>query len=208
MASSGEGQESDAARIRSSLTDPNAFADIFRRNAGAVYRFISAQVSRSDVEDLVGEVFVAAFRSRRNYDLTYPDARPWLFGIATNVVRHHRRSEGRRLQREIKARSLTVSDGDSADDVATRVSLEEQSSRIAEAMAQIDDGYREVLLLFAGSGLSYEEIALALGIPVGTVRSRLSRGRQQLRELLGAHGQYLDTNENGDETPKPMKGLS
>jgi RNA polymerase sigma-70 factor (ECF subfamily) len=187
-----QAEVTDAQQIEASLTNPDAFAALFDRHAGPLHRYILKRVGRPDAEDLVGETFVVAFRSRRTYDLSRPDARPWLFGIATNLVRHHWRSEGRRLRREGAAASMVDDYGDPSEEAVSNVFFQGHSELIARALGQLDDAYLDVLLLAAGPGFSYEEISIAMGIPVGTVRSRLSRARQQLRELLGVSGQYLD----------------
>ncbi len=185
--------------IASSLQDPEEFTSVFDRHAVAVHRYLASRVEASSVDDLLSEVFVAAFRSRHRYDARYADARPWLFGIATNVVRHHRRSEGRRaalLRRVQQYESFGEGEG-STDDVGSAAEAQDQFQVVRAALARLDEKHREVLWLFAGPGLSYEEIAVALGIRVGTVRSRLSRGRARLRELLDTSREYL-----GDEDPR------
>jgi RNA polymerase sigma factor (sigma-70 family) len=192
MGDQAPGDRSDADVIRQSLSDPEAFAIIFERHAGPVHRYLATRVGRSSVEDLVGETFATGFRSRRDFDLSRPDARPWLFGIATNCARHHWRSEGRRHQRDERAGIHRWTTPDPTDEIVATAWFESRSKLIARALAQIDMTYLEVLLLVAGPGLSYEEISQALDIPIGTVRSRLARARMQLRELLGSSGQYLD----------------
>ncbi|HEX3841539.1 MAG TPA: RNA polymerase sigma factor [Acidimicrobiales bacterium] len=193
-------EATDALQIEASLTRPDAFAALFDRHSGHLHRYISKRVGRRDVEDLVGETFAVAFRSRRTYDLTRPDARPWLFGIATNLVRHHWRSEGRRLRREGTAMPIVEDYENPSEEAVSNVFFRAHAEPIARALGQLDDVYLDVLLLVAGPGFSYEEVSVALGIPVGTVRSRLSRARRQLRELLGASGQYLDE-ESPAEAP-------
>jgi len=182
----------DASYIQASLRDPNAFAVLFERHAADVAKFISRSTARSDVGDLVADTFLAAFRSRHRYALAYPNARPWLFGIAAHVVSHHRRSQARGLQalRRLSGRRRN----DLAEDIdAMTASLDaaKEHELVQQAMARLSDDHREVLLLYAGFDLGYEDVARALGIPVGTVRSRLSRARGQLRELLAEGGQYL-----------------
>lgn len=179
----------DASLIRLSLNDPDQFRGIFERHAPVLHGYLSKRATRSVVDDLVSETFVSAFRTRHRYDFSYPDARPWLFGIATNTVRHHRRGEGRRLAHGSMVESKTPED-DIADQVVSDIISKAEVERVQRALAQVDDRYSEVLMLVAGPGLTYEEVARALGIPIGTVRSRMSRGRAQLRELLGLSGQY------------------
>ena len=187
-----QAEVTDAQQIEASLADPDAFTALFDRHAGPLHLYISKRVGRPDAEDLVGETFATAFRSRRTYDLSRPDARPWLFGIATNLVHHHWRSEGRRLRRDAAAASEVELEGDHSEAATAKVFFQGHAELIARALDQLEDAYLDVLLLVAGPGFSYEEVSVALGIPVGTVRSRLHRARRRLRELLGASGQYLD----------------
>jgi RNA polymerase sigma factor (sigma-70 family) len=183
----------DADAIEASLRDAHSFTLVFDRHAPAVHRYVSSRAPTSDVDDLVSETFVTAFRCRGRYDLRYDDARPWLLGIATNVLRHHRRAERRRLTR-LRGARRTPPDPDPSEQVVSDLDTAAESRRVARAVERLDDKYRDVLLLVAGSGLSYDEVARALDIPIGTVRSRLARGRRQLRELLAPEGQH----ESGD----------
>jgi RNA polymerase sigma-70 factor (ECF subfamily) len=139
----------------------------------------------------VGETFATAFRSRGRFDLTRPNARPWLFGIATNLVHHHWRSEERRIRRERAAHPIEPID-DPADEALSRLFFQGQAAPIARALARLDGASLDVLLLVAGPGLTYDEIAVALDVPIGTVRSRLARARRLVRADLGASGHYLD----------------
>lgn len=190
-------ERTDAQVVQDSLTDPDAFAVLFDRHAGPVHRYITKQVNQHEAEDLVGETFAAAFRSRSSFDLDRTDARPWLFGIATNLIRHHWRAEGRRLRRE-SAGVVSEAIGDPGDEASSTVFFQGHAQPIVWALGQLDPASLDVLLLVAGPGLSYEEVAIALEIPVGTVRSRLSRARRFLRELLGDSGQYLDNHASVD----------
>jgi RNA polymerase sigma factor (sigma-70 family) len=180
---------SDAEVIAASSREPLEFAAIFDRHYDVVHRYLARRVGSDLADDLAAETFTTAFDVRHRYDLSRPDARPWLFGIATNLVRHHRRSEARRLQAYARldgpGQPFTAFDG-----IAARLDAERAGPAIAEALSRIPAGDRDALLLFAWADLRYEEIALALRIPIGTVRSRLNRARRRLRELLGASGQY------------------
>jgi RNA polymerase sigma factor (sigma-70 family) len=194
----------DSSRILLSMRQPQEFGTIFTRHSDAVHRYLSRRVGTSVLEDLLSETFVLAFRKRHTYDHSYPDARPWLFGIATNVVHHHRRSEGRRLAmvaRVTRHASTEHDDIGADDDAVARHELDHQVAGLRVVLPRLEEKYLDVLTLFTGPQLSYEEIARALGIPVGTVRSRLSRGRAQLRELLAATGQseFVDR----PATPRP-----
>ena len=184
------GLSTDAEVVMASWDDPSAFAALFDRHARVVQRFVTGRAAPNDIDDLVSETFVAAFRSRKRYDRRYDDARPWLLGIAANVLRHHYRAEARRRRRPRSSRAEELA-GDHAEGVASGVAARSGWEHVVRALSQLDDRYREVLLLTASADLTYEEMARALDVPVGTVRSRVARGRRQLRELLDAEGQHM-----------------
>ena len=172
--------------MQASLREPRVFGTIFDRHAPVVHRYLVARVGAEAAEDLASEVFVTAFRSRSSYDPGYSDALPWLLGIATNAVRHHRRSEGRRwaMVRRLGQQSTHRGDlvvADIADEAVARGDIE-QTRRALDAIGAAN---RDVLILYSAFDLSYEEIARALGLRIGTVRSRLSRGRDQLQGTFG-----------------------
>jgi RNA polymerase sigma-70 factor (ECF subfamily) len=164
---------SDGLTIHRSLDDPHAFAAIFERHFDALYGYARRRVGPDLAEEVATETFVRAFDRRRTFDVDRGDARPWLHGIAANLLRRHWRTERRRL--EAYAR-MGVSDETSAD-AAVRV-------EVVSALDSLSRDERETLFLFAVADLSYEEIADALQIPVGTVRSRLARARGRIRRHL------------------------
>jgi RNA polymerase sigma-70 factor (ECF subfamily) len=178
---------SDAAVIASSLTDSSRFGELFDRHYAEIHRYLGRRVGAALADELAAETFVRAFGARARYDREAGDARPWLFGIAANLVRRHWRTERRRL----RAYARTGSDPlrDDSSDVERRLDAAAAAPQLAAALASLSAGEREVLLLFAWADLSYEEISNALGIPVGTVRSRLSRARAHVRELVWPTGQ-------------------
>jgi RNA polymerase sigma-70 factor (ECF subfamily) len=184
-------ESTDSQQIEASMVHPHAFAALFQRHAGSVHRYLLKRVGPQDAEDLVGETFATAFRSRTSYDLSRPDARPWLFGIATNLAHHYWRTEGRRQKRDTATASGAIPE-DHSEEATSNVFFSSQEGLIGQALCQLDDVQLDVLLLIAGPGFTYEEVSVALEIPVGTVRSRLSRARHQLRELLGDSRQYLE----------------
>lgn len=184
------GSPTDADLVAASLHDPQRFALLFDRHARAVHRFVASRTRHGDVDDVLSETFLTAFRKRARYDRTFDDARPWLLGIATNVLRHHHRAEGRRLIRMRRDAHRLEEEVDPAESVAAAVDDASEIDRVALALARLDDRYRDALLLAASADLTYDEIARALGVPVGTVRSRLARGRRRLRELLDVGGQH------------------
>ena len=174
----------DAALIERSWHEPEAFAALYDRHAATIHRFAGRRLGDQLADDVVGETFLAAFRRRKRYDLRRADARPWLYGIAANVIGKHRRAEVRMLRAFARTGADPVAAGH-ADLVDSRVCAAAVQRDLAAALAALPAGDRDVLLLIAWADLSYEETAAALGIPVGTVRSRLHRARRKVREALG-----------------------
>ena len=177
--------ESDADIVRRSRQSPAAFADLFDRHAVAIHRYAARRVGGSLADDLMSETFLVAFERRMSYDLARVNARPWLFGIVTNLLSHHARSEARRWRAYTRtAAQRPVSGEVDADRMAERVDASASREGLTRCLAELTPADRDVLLLFAFAELSYEEISSALAIPVGTVRSRLHRARRQTRHAL------------------------
>ncbi len=172
---------SDSATIAGSLEHPESFATIFDRHYLAVHRYVARRASRANADDLASMTFVVAFERRRSFRPHSTSARPWLLGIATNLLheRHRveRREQGALVQLSAE-RPAVAGDGDrDAGDGP-------DTERLAGALATLDAAQLDVLLLHAWEELSYEQIAEALDIPLGTVRSRLARARAHLRSQL------------------------
>ena len=187
-----QGHESDRDVIRASLRDPAAFGQIFDRYVGDITRFLVRRSDLEAAEDLVAETFITAFRVRASFDPAFRNARPWLYGIATNVLRHHRRGRERRRRLLDKWR-LRAENEDPGSDVALaemeeRLEAQRRLPELEAALATLDPEARDALLLLSYAGLTYEEIGEALNVPIGTVRSRISRSRRKLRELLLPEG--------------------
>jgi RNA polymerase sigma factor (sigma-70 family) len=173
----------DAAIIESSWREPEQFAALFDRHAPHIHRYLARRADRQVADDLVAETFLAAFAKRDRYDLGHPDARPWLYGIATNLVNQHRRDEAR--QYRIRQAALAEHDVPGhADRVAADVTAQAMRTVLNAALAALPAGDRDVLLLIAWEQLTYQEVSRALAIPVGTVRSRLNRARTKTRQAL------------------------
>jgi RNA polymerase sigma factor (sigma-70 family) len=173
----------DAAVIEASRTEPDRFASLFDRHAPHIHRYLARRVGPQAADDLVAETFLVAFGKRAGYDPRFRDARPWLYGIATNLVGQHRRQEVRQFRLRLSAGPAPVQNDDAE---RTVVNLTAQSVRAAlgEALTALAKPDRDVLLLIAWEQLSYDEVARALGIPIGTVRSRLHRARTKVRQAL------------------------
>jgi RNA polymerase sigma-70 factor, ECF subfamily len=189
----------DAAVIESSRLEPERFAVLFDRHAPHIHRYLARRAGREVADDLVAETFLAAFAKRDRYDLSHPDARPWLYGIATNLVAQHRRAEARQYRLRQAATAGTDIAGH-ADRVAADVTAQAMRPVLGAALAALQAGDRDVLLLIAWEQLTYQEVSRALAIPVGTVRSRLHRARTKVRQALAgtdaaATYEELTTNE-------------
>jgi len=178
-------EESDGAVIAASLREPGAFGVIFDRHGSTLLRFLARRVDPAEAEDLLGEVFRIAFERRPAFDRSRDSARPWLYGIAANLVAKHYRSETRRLRALARAGAARVPDEDPAERAVAAADAGVRWARVVDAIGVLPEAERQVLLLFAWEELSYDEIAAAVGVPVGTVRSRLSRARSRLAALTG-----------------------
>jgi RNA polymerase sigma factor (sigma-70 family) len=175
----------DATAIKESMSDPAAFAVIFDRHASSLHRFLARRVEPADADSLLGDVFRIAFERRASFDTARESARPWLYGIATNLIARHRRCEARRLR---AMASLASRRSDGAPDVvgdraAQSLDAANEWSMLVDAIDVLPDPERHTLMLYVWEDLSYEDIAAALDVPVGTVRSRLNRARRRLRDV-------------------------
>jgi RNA polymerase sigma-70 factor (ECF subfamily) len=187
--------ESDAAVIAASLDDPVQFGALFDRHATVLHRYLVRRLGPDDADGMVSEVFRIAFEKRGTYDLARPTARPWLYGIATNLLAKHRRREARRIHAVARLAAQRLSPVDLADAVSATVDASAQWRRVAGAVMSLPEPERDALMLHVWEALSYEDVADALGVPVGTVRSRLHRARGRLRELAEPSGR-----EDGEST--------
>jgi RNA polymerase sigma-70 factor (ECF subfamily) len=177
--------DSDAVVIARSLTSPQTFGELFDRHWGAVHRYCRSRAG-SEGEGLAAETFRLAFDRRATYDTERADALPWLLGLATNLIRNHlrHRSRGVRAVERLDP-SPTADHADAAIDRAEAALLGPALTRALDGIRSDD---RDALLLIAWNDLSYDEVATALDIPVGTVRSRISRARLRLRTRLAELG--------------------
>ena len=177
---------SDAEVIGRSLNEPEAFGLVYDRHAAALLRFLGRRAGAEVAEGLAGELFRIAFERRKTFDRSRASALPWLYGIGSNLLLKHRRGEARRL----RANARMAAAEETPDRRAGGKALDARVlfPRVAEAIEALPDGEREALLLFAWEDLSYQSVAEALELPIGTVRSRLNRARAQLRELLEPGG--------------------
>jgi RNA polymerase sigma factor (sigma-70 family) len=177
----------DAELIAESLSDGVAFGAVFDRHFVTIHRYLARRVG-ADADDLASEVFTIAFARRHDYRLDRDSALPWLYGIASNLVLGQRRSAGRRLGLVERLPRATTGEERFETRVDDAVDASSEAARLQERVDRLSPDDRTTLLLYAWEDLTYAEVAVALDVPVGTVRSRLNRVRRQLREPPGPGG--------------------
>lgn len=175
----------DAELIGTSRHRPDVFAQLYDRHAADIHRYVARRLGDGYADDITAETFLTAFRQRHRYDTDRTSARPWLYGIAANLIGKHRRTEMRGLRALARTGVDPVAES-WTERVESRVTAQAASGPLAAALAGLAARDRHVLLLVAWADLSYKEVAEALSIPVGTVRSRLNRARRTVRAALGA----------------------
>ena len=183
----------DGAAIELSWDKPESFGELFDRHYVSIFTFCARRVGPAQAEDVVNETFCRAFDRRRRYDTrARPNARPWLMGIAINVMRH----EFRRQLQEAKALGrISVYDHHPDHDTSVVDGFEtaKQIERVQAALAKLPDHELEPLLLSVLELQTYEQIADVMQIPVGTVRSRIHRARKRLNELTAERPGTMST---------------
>ncbi len=195
MAMTGSTPGIDLDRPDLSGADPaEEFGRLYDEYARPLHQYLARRVGEQTAYDLVGETFLVALRQRHSYDPARAAVRAWLYGIATNLVRRHVRQEARGL-RALARSDRPDDDAGHAGRVADRLDAAALARRLAPALAELPEPDRDVLLLTAWGGLSTAEVADALGIPVGTVRSRLHRVRHRLR----AFSSTISPSSGGDD---------
>jgi RNA polymerase sigma factor (sigma-70 family) len=167
----------------------SSFEEVFRTEYAALRAYLYRRVGSPLAEELAAETFAIAYRRWNDLDLSRP-VRPWLYGITANLLSHHWRKERRRLRALARSGSEPVRFEDEA--TLERADAQTQKRALAAALAELRPDDREVLLLHAWAYLGDAEIADALSVPVGTVKSRLHRAREQMENRLAAIGQVAD----------------
>jgi RNA polymerase sigma factor (sigma-70 family) len=183
--------EDDAEVVAQSLEQPELFARLYDRYAPDIHRYAARRLGDTAADDITADTFLVAFRIRSRYDLTRTNARPWLYGIAGNLIGKQRRAEVRALKALARTGRDPVTESWAASWVEDTDSRIAAQGPLAGALAALPAGDRHVLLLVAWAELTYQEVAEALDIPVGTVRSRLNRARRKVRTALGADPAFV-----------------
>ena len=173
--------------------DAEAFGALFERHSRAVYNFAFRSTANwAAAEDAASDVFLTAWRRRNDVVFTTESGSvlPWLLGVAANHLRNQRRTR-RRADNALFRLTANEVQPDHSDETVGRIADEAQMAEVQRVVEQLPEHERDVLAICAWAGLDYAEAAIALDVPVGTVRSRLSRARTHLRELLDANGHEL-----------------
>ena len=187
---------------RSRAGDKDAFGVLFERHATAIYNYCFRRIGDwSGAEDLLSVVFLEAWR-RRDKELAPDKVLPWLYGIATNVIRNRRRSE-RRFAAALRRMPQPDSQPNFGELADARIDDVHQMERVLALVERLPTHELDAFALCAWSELSYEDAGLALGVPIGTVRSRLSRARARLRELDPTFGHEEGGSRSAEEALKP-----
>lgn len=171
---------SDAELIAESLAVPERFGEVFDRHYRSIHAFAARRMGSAQADDVAAEAFARAFKARRKFSADSGSALPWLYGIASNIMRMHSRSELRRL----KAYARTGVDPveDFAGAATDRASADASRQALMAALAGLSRRDREIVLLAAWADLNSTEIGEALGMPDATVRTRLARSRKRMAQ--------------------------
>lgn len=166
--------------IERSVREPAVFETVYARHATSVYRYAAQRLGDHAAEDVMSETFLVAFDRRSAYDVTVPNARPWLLGIATRLMHKHARLEAtawKGMSAELAAQITP----DFIEQAGARIDAARLTRRLTKALRRLPEADRDTLLLYAWGDLDYASIADAMQVPIGTVRSRLNRARRKLR---------------------------
>jgi len=168
-------EETDAQIVSwSTIGDASAFVELTWRHGVAIHRYLSRRAGGAEADDLLGEVWVQAFRARATYDHAWPDARPWLYGIARNVLRAHWRATARRAPR------IPTAVSDPWPKLDEQLDAEARRPELKRALESLTDVEREVLLLAAGVLMGVGDSAAALAESCGCgARDRRSRATRR-----------------------------
>jgi RNA polymerase sigma-70 factor (ECF subfamily) len=169
----------DADLIRASVQDPERFGEVYRRHRAEVLGFVASRIGSELAADVAADTFVTAFRIRERFTPLRDSARPWLLGIAVREIARRRRAERSRYRMLASLPPVPPTEGPAEQSAALAL-----TGPVARALLRLRAADRDVLLLMAWADLTYQEVADALGVPIGTVRSRLHRARRVLRATL------------------------
>ncbi len=195
---------SDSDIIRRARDSPAAFGELYDRHARAVHRYAARRAGPTAADDIMSETFLVAFERRGSFELEREDARPWLLGIATTLLRKHVRLEARAWKGVVAAGAAAL-DHDAIEVLGSRIDAEVAIKALSFAIKRMPSRDRDALLLYAWGDLDYEGVAQALDIPIGTVRSRLNRARRTLHATADRRIAPTEEVEHGRADPAPQR---
>ncbi|MDP9847638.1 RNA polymerase sigma factor [Streptosporangium lutulentum] len=176
-------QVNDAELVDRFQRDPELFTAVYDRYFRDIYLYAAGRLDVQAGEDIAAETFCVAFRDRERFNPERGSLRPWLFGIATNLMARHRRKEARHYRALARVRVEPVPDSHE-NRVISSVTAERMKPQLVKALAALNQGERDVVMLVSLGQLSHQEVAEALGVSYGTVGSRLSRARKKLHNAI------------------------
>ncbi len=175
------GERTDAEILATSLQDGAVFGEIFERHYETIFKYVGRRIDAASAGDVASEVFTTAFSARHRYYVRAQSARPWLYGIARNLVREHLRRGGRASAAYVRlAHDTDVTYRSPEAEAEARVRVEELRS----ALTKLSRRDAEALIMYAVEGMDYAEIAAVLGLKLGTVKSSINRARRKIGELV------------------------
>lgn len=187
---------SDADIIRRSVRNPRAFHTIFERHYDAVLSFARRRTDWATGEEVAAQTFLVALERVDTFNLAYSSARPWLLGVANNLVRRAYRDQ---ITKDAAAARMPIESEPAPIDDPSRLDAVRHHDELIRALGTLNSNDRETFLLVVLGGLSYSDAALALDVPMGTVRSRVHRARMLLREqLAGLEGTFTWNDPEGE----------
>lgn len=174
---------SDSEIIEESRREPVVFGELYDRHHALIHRYAARRVGAHAADDVMSETFLVAFERRLVFTSETGDARPWLFGIATNLLKKYVRLETRAWKGLQASDAARVIEDDAIEVAGVRVDAARALKKLGTSLNRMPPADRDTLLLYAWTDLDYAGVAAALGVPVGTVRSRLNRARTSLRSV-------------------------
>jgi RNA polymerase sigma-70 factor (ECF subfamily) len=175
--------------------EEHAFGVLFDRHSRTVYNYCFRRTADWSVaEDLTSVVFLETWRRRRQVRMQADSLLPWLYGVATNLLHNHRRTLRRHREALARLPALAATP-DGADEAAERLDAERRMGQVMQSIKSLSRRDQEILALCVWEGLGYADAAEALGIPIGTVRSRLARTRERLRGAVADNPTVLSIKE-------------
>ena len=175
----------DAGVLAASIDEPARFGVLFERHFDRIFSYVARRLGQEKAADVAAETFTVAFRRRGDYDSKHESALPWLYGIAGRLIRRHRLVEFRHL-RALRSAAGSSRNVEVGEEIENRLDAVRSLPAVARAVRALSADERETLLLIAWGDLTYQQIATAMNVPIGTVRSRLNRARSRLRGTLAA----------------------